>query len=174
MIRIEPINPENAPKHVTDIFDELKKTKWRIPTMYRVLAHHPSILKAHEGYFDAVMNNGTLDRKLKEKVAFKVAHLNGCAYSTASHYRYALKCGATEDEMSAVETMRIDSMTSKEAAALQLAVEMNYSGKKVTSELFSDLEANFSSGEIIELLATVGLMIFASRLADALGLEAEV
>ena len=65
-------------------------------------------------------------------------------------------------------------MTSKEAAALQLAVEMNSSGKKVTSELFSDLEANFSAGEIIELLATVGLMVFASRLADALGLEAEV
>ena len=173
MTRITPVNLDNAPKNIVEIFEELKKTKWRIPTMYRVLAHNPSILKAHESYFDAVMNNGTLDRKLKEKVAFKVAHLNGCEYSTASHRRYALKCGATEEEMFAVETMKTDSMTSNESVALELAVEMNSSGKMVTSELFARLNAHFSASEIIELLATVGLMIFASRLADALALEPE-
>lgn len=173
MTRITPVNPDNAPKNIVEIFEELKKTKWRIPTMYRVLAHNPSILKAHESYFDAVMNNGTLDRKLKEKVAFKVAHLNGCEYSTASHRRYALKCGATEEEMFAVEAMKTDSMTSNESVALELAVEMNSSGKMVTSELFARLNAHFSASEIIELLGTVGLMVFASRLADALALEAE-
>ena len=173
MTRITPVNPDNAPENIVEIFEELKKTKWRIPTMYRVLAHNPSILKAHENYFDAVMNNGTLDRKLKEKVAFKVAHLNGCEYSTASHRRYALKCGATEEEMFAVEAMKTDSMTSNESVALELAVEMNSSGKMVTSELFARLNAHFSASEIIELLATVGLMIFASRLADALALEPE-
>lgn len=173
MTRITPVNPDNAPENIVEIFEELKKTKWRIPTMYRVLAHNPSILKAHENYFDAVMNNGTLDRKLKEKVAFKVAHLNGCEYSTASHRRYALKCGATEEEMFAVEAMKTDSMTSNESVALELAVEMNSSGKMVTSELFARLNAHFSASEIIELLATVGLMTFASRLADALALEPE-
>ena len=173
MTRITPVNPDNAPENIVEIFEELKKTKWRIPTMYRVLAHNPSILKAHESYFDAVMNNGTLDRKLKEKVAFKVSHLNGCEYSTASHRRYALKCGATEEEMFAVEAMKTDSMTSNESVALELAVEMNSSGKMVTSELFARLNAHFSASEIIELLATVGLMIFASRLADALALEPE-
>lgn len=141
--------------------------------MYRVLAHHSAILKAHEGYFDAVMNQGALDRKLKEKVAFKVAQLNGCEYSTASHYRYAIKCGASEAEMKAVENTATDSMTPREAAALELAVAMNTSGKNVTTELFDKLHANFSPSEIIELLATVGLMVFASRLADALTLEAE-
>lgn len=174
MARITPLNPDAAPKDIADVFEELKKTKWRIPTMYRILAHNPGVLKAHESYFDTVMNTGTLDRKLKEKVAFKVAHLNGCEYSTASHYRYALKCGATEDEMTAVETMRIESMTAKEAAALELAVKMNSSGKLVTSDLFDKLQAEFSQSEIVELLATVGLMVFASRLADALGLEADV
>jgi alkylhydroperoxidase family enzyme len=50
---------------------------------------------------------------------------------------------------------------------------MNESGLKVTDEIFHKLQSHFSPGEIIELLATVGLMVFASRLADALGLEAE-
>lgn len=171
MTRITPLSPEQAPEEIRQVYEDLKKTKWRIPTMYQVLAHHPQILKAHEGYFDAVMNKGVLDRRLKEKVAYKVARLNGCAYSTASHYRYALKCGATEEEMNAVEEMRTDSMTPRDAAALKLAEAMNHSGKMVKAELFEELEKNFSPPEIIELLATVGLMVFASRLADALGLE---
>jgi AhpD family alkylhydroperoxidase len=131
------------------------------------------VLKAHESYFDAVMNRGTLDRKLKEKVAFKVARLNDCEYSTASHYRYALKCGATEEEMTAVEAMITDAMTPQEAAALELAVKMNASGKTVTPDLFDKLGKHFSPSEIIELLAAIGLMVFASRLADSLDLKAE-
>lgn len=173
MSRLTPVNPDNAPENIADVFEQLKKTKWRIPTMYRVLAHNPAVLKAHENYFDTVMNKGTLDRKLKEKVAYKVAHLNGCEYSTASHYRYALKCGATGEEMAAVEGMQVNSMTPRDAAALELAEKMNSSGKMVTSELFDKLQKNFSPSEIIELLTTVGLMVFASRLADALALEAE-
>jgi uncharacterized peroxidase-related enzyme len=171
--RIAPVNPNDAPKDVATVFEELKKTKWRIPTMYRVLAHNPPVLKAHEGYFDVVMNKGALDRKLKEKVAFKIAHLNDCEYSTASHYRYALKCGATEEEMIAVKAMTVNAMTPREAAALGLAVKMNASGKTVTSEQFDRLKEHFSPSEIIELLATVGLMVFASRLADALDLRAD-
>jgi alkylhydroperoxidase family enzyme len=75
--------------------------------------------------------------------------------------------------MKAVENTATDSMTPREAAALELAVAMKTSGKNVTTELFDKLHANFSPSEIIELLATVGLMVFASRLADALTLEAE-
>lgn len=172
MSRITPINPNDAPEDVAAVFEELKKTKWRIPTMYCVLAHNPAVLQAHERYFNAVMNKGTLDRKLKEKVAFKIAHLNDCGYSTASHYRYALKCGATEEEMVAVKAMTVNAMTPREAAALGLAVKMNASGKTVTPELFDRLKEHFSPSEIIELLATVGLMVFASRLADALDLRA--
>lgn len=171
MTRIEPVKVETASAEIRRVYDELQKTKWRIPTMYQVLAHEPGILKAHEAYFDAVMNKGALDRKLKEKVAYKVARLNDCAYSSASHYRYAIECGASEQEMAAVDAMQTDSMTEREAVALELAVAMNHSGKNVTDDLFGKLQRCFSPSEIIELFATVGLMVFASRLADAFGLQ---
>ena len=171
MARIKPVDVDGAPEQIAHVYEELKKTKWRIPSMYQILAHQPQILKAHEAYFDAVMNKGELDRKLKEKVAYKVARLNDCDYSTASHYRYAIKCGATEEQMADVDAMRKVSMTEREAVALELAIAMNDSGKNVTEELFRKLERYFSSSEIIELFATVGLMVFASRLADAFGLE---
>jgi alkylhydroperoxidase family enzyme len=67
----------------------------------------------------------------------------------------------------------LDAMDEREGAALRFAEAMNESGLKVTDEIFHKLQSHFSPGEIIELLATVGLMVFASRLADALGLEAE-
>lgn len=171
MARINPVDVDGAPEQIAAIYEELKKTKWRIPSMYQLLAHQPMILKAHEAYFDAVMNKGELDRNLKEKVAYKVARLNDCEYSSASHYRYAIKCGATQEELADIDAMRKESMTEREAVALELAVAMNESGKNVTDGLFRKLEQFFSASEIIELFATVGLMVFASRLADALGLE---
>jgi uncharacterized peroxidase-related enzyme len=171
MARIRPVDVDQAPEQIKSVYEELKKTKWRVPSMYQILAHQPQILKAHEAYFDAVMNKGELDRKLKEKVAYKVARLNACRYSTASHYRYAIKCGVSEKEMADVDAMQTLSMTEREAAALELAVAMNDSGKNVTEELFRKLEQYFAPGEIVELFATVGLMVFASRLADAFGLE---
>ena len=173
MSRIEPLEPERAPDEVRAVFTDLRKTKWRIPAMYRTLGRHPEILRAHEAYFDAVMNKGRLDRKLKEKVAYKVARLNECEYSTASHYRYALKCGASEAEMNAVDEMRASGMSPQEAAALELAVAMSESGRRVTDDLFEKLRRCFNDAEIIELMAVVGLMAFASRLADALGLDPE-
>ena len=173
MARLKPILPEAASSDVAAVYDELKKSKWRVPAMYQVLAHHLPILKCHEAYFDAVMNKGLLDRKLKEKVAYKVAQLNECAYSTASHRRYAMKCGATEKDMRGVDEMQTSGMSSREAAALRLAVAMNESGRMVSDEMFQELKAHYSPGKIVELLAVIGLMAFASRLADALGLEAE-
>ncbi|HZD39839.1 MAG TPA: carboxymuconolactone decarboxylase family protein [Terriglobales bacterium] len=173
MPRIKPVVPGSASGEVAAVYEELKKSKWRVPVMYQVLAHHLPILKCHEAYFDAVMNKGLLDRKLKEKVAYKVARLNACAYSSASHRRYAIKCGASEEEMTQVDEMRIQAMAARDAAALRLAVALNESGHKVSKEIFQDLESHFSPAEIIELFAVVGLMAFASRLADGLGLEAE-
>jgi uncharacterized peroxidase-related enzyme len=173
MPRIAPVSPDEAPPEIAALYEELKKTKWRVPMMYQVLAHHPQVLKSHENYFDAVMNRGLLDRRLKELIAYKVASLNGCAYSTASHHRYALKCGATEAELHMVDSMAVGSMNEREAAALRLAEAMTESGLRITEEIFKGVQSHFSPAEIIELLAVVGLMVFASRLADALGLQPE-
>ena len=171
MKRIVPVDSEKAPDDIKQVYEELKKKKWRIPTMYQTLAHHPQILKAHEHYFDVVMNKGILDRKLKEKVAFKASKLNENAYSTASHYRYALKCGATEEEMRAVDEMLSDQLSKKEIAVLNLVEAMIKSGKMMTDEIFDELKKHFSESEIIELVATVGLMTLASKYANAFGLK---
>lgn len=98
----------NPPRQVVELpGGKLRVTTGVVPPLadsrdVPTLGCHPAILRAHEAYFDAVMNKGLLDRKLKEKIAYKVARLNECEYSTASHYRYALKCGASEEEMRAV------------------------------------------------------------------------
>ncbi len=39
--------------------------------MYRILAHRPQILRAHEGYFDAVMHRGIVFTMLFQKKIVK-------------------------------------------------------------------------------------------------------
>ncbi len=150
MPRVPPIEPESATGEVAAVYEDLKMSKWRVPVMYQVLAHHVPVLRCHEAYFNTVMNEGLLDRKLKEKVAYKVAQLNNCAYSSASHRRYAIKCGASEEEMKCAEEMNFDQMSDGEAAALRLAVAMNESGHKVSDRIFRELKMHYSSAEIIE------------------------
>lgn len=52
MPRINPILPEAASREVAVVYDELKKSKWRVPRMYEILAHHLPILKCHQAYFN--------------------------------------------------------------------------------------------------------------------------
>ncbi len=64
-----------------------------------------------------------------------------------------------------------DQLSKKEIAVLNLAEAMIKSGKMMTDEIFDELKKYFSESEIIELVATVGLMTLASKNANAFGLK---
>jgi alkylhydroperoxidase family enzyme len=48
--------------------------------MFRTLAHRPEIMKTMAAHFRAILNTGTVEKKLKELVAVRVSHLNLCDY----------------------------------------------------------------------------------------------
>ena len=51
-----------------------------IPNMFRTVAHRPEIMKPMAAHFRAILNTGTVEKKLKELVAVRVSHLNLCDY----------------------------------------------------------------------------------------------
>jgi alkylhydroperoxidase family enzyme len=153
------------------VFEQLRKTRGRVPGMYRLLAHQPAILAAHRAYFSAALDTGILARAFKEKIAYKVARLRGSAYSSASHRRYALEHGVSEAEITAVDNGDYAGLDAGEAAALAFAEEMVGRGGNVSDGCFDDLKAQFSTAEIIEIVALVGIMELASSFGAVFGLE---
>ena len=163
MPRIPPLPPENEPPELRAVFDQLRATRGRVPTMYRTLAHQPEILAAHRAYFHAALDTGSLSRAFKEKVAFKVALDCGSAYSSASHRSYALRHGVTEAELDAIARSEYAELEDHERAALQFADEI-IAGRTLGEPTFRAVADHFSTSEIVELAALVGIMELASTL----------
>jgi alkylhydroperoxidase family enzyme len=153
------------------VFAQLRETRGRVPGMYRLLAHQPAILAAHRAYFSAALDTGILARTFKEKIAYKVARLRGSGYSSASHRRYALDHGVSEAVLDAVDAGDYGGLENGEAAALKFAEEMVDKGGAVTDQCFERLKAHYTSAEIVEIVALVGIMELASSFGAVFGLE---
>ena len=171
MVRLPFIDPVDEPEELRPVFDQLRETRGRVPGMYRLLAHAPAVLSAHRAYFNAALDTGILPRSLKEKIAFKVARLRGSAYSSASHRRYAINHGVSEVEIDAVDRSAYDGFPPQERAALEFAVDMVERGGNVTDAQLDALKAHYTSAEIIEIVALIGIMELASSFGAVFGLE---
>jgi alkylhydroperoxidase family enzyme len=62
------------------IFDDFLRERGNIPNMFRTAAHRPEIMRTMVAHFRAVMNSGTVPRKLKELVIVRTSQINGCEY----------------------------------------------------------------------------------------------
>jgi AhpD family alkylhydroperoxidase len=162
MARIALVSPEDEPADLRPTFDQLRTTRGRVPGMYRTLAHHPAILHAHRAYFHAALDTGLLDRKFKEKIAFRVATLRGSDYSSASHRSYALRHGVSEAEIEIIRNGDYSTLAAPDRIALAFADELVIGRGVVRDETFDELASRFTPAEIVEIVALIGIMQLAS------------
>jgi len=80
MPRLSKLSPDRVDAPTREVFDVFLKERGNIPNMFRTVAHRPEILKTMTDHFRAVMNTGTVDKKLKEMISVRVSHLNRCEY----------------------------------------------------------------------------------------------
>lgn len=84
----------------------------------------------------------------------------------------ARRHGWTDDQINNLANFeqRTD-FTEKEKAALRLAECVTRDAHTVDDQLFDELRKHFDEGEIIELLAAIGLFNYFNRFNDALEME---
>jgi alkylhydroperoxidase family enzyme len=80
MPRLSKLAPDQVDGEARQLFEAFLRERGNVPNMFRTVAHRPDILKTMTAHFRAVMNTGTVDKKLKEMVAVRVSHLNRCEY----------------------------------------------------------------------------------------------
>ncbi len=79
-MRISRLDRSQVEGTTATIFDHYLKERGNIPNMFRTTAHRPEIMKTMTAHFGAVMNAGTVEKKLKEMIAVRVSYLNQCEY----------------------------------------------------------------------------------------------
>jgi len=171
-MRIPPVKPSTLQKDAAPVFDYFMRDRGWVPRMFQVAAHRPEIMQTMVDHFRAVMETGTLPAKLKELVITYTSLLNQCEYCLEPHAEAARRLGYSAEQMDDLRGFASRSdFTPAEKAALRLAEQMTTDSKGIDDAHWNDLRAHFGDGEIIELLAAIGLFNYFNRFNNALGLK---
>ena len=97
----------------------------RVPNLMKAMANSPAVLEGYLG-FSGALAHGTLDPKLRERIAIATAESNGCGYCLAAHSLLGKLAGLDEDERLA--NRRGHSHDARADAALKFARTLLESG----------------------------------------------
>jgi len=137
------------------VLDGVQKQLGGVPNFLLALANSPPAL---EGVLalSGKLGAGALDPKIAERVALVLAETNSCDYCVSAHSSLADRVGLDEEEILAAR--RGGSSDAKADAAVRFAKSVvENRGDVTTAELGALRDVGFSEGEIIEIIAHVGL-----------------
>lgn len=172
MPKISRLGRNQVTAETGEIYDRYTRQRGSVPNMFRTVAHRPEIFQTMIAHFEAILNTGTLTTKLKELVIIRTSQLNHCDYCLASHSRIGVKLGWTQDQLDhlAEYQTRAD-FTPAEKAALQLAEQMTQNERPLSDDELAELCTHYSEGEIVELMAAIGLFNYFNRFNNLLDME---
>ncbi len=157
------------------IYDHFQRQRGNVPNMFRTIAHRPEILQTMIAHFQAVLNTGTVPLKLKELLIVRTSQINDCEYCLASHSIIAKKLGWTQQQIDTLADFETSpDYTPAEKAALRLAEAVTHNAHPLPEKQFDELRSFFDEGEIVELMAAVGLFNYFNRFNNALLMEPTV
>jgi uncharacterized peroxidase-related enzyme len=157
MSRLPLVDPSQAHGKAHDLFEAIRSGTGRVPNMMRAMANSPAAL---EGYlsFNRALAGGSLDPKLRERIALEVAQSNGCDYCLAAHNLLGRLAGLDDEERKT--NRRGHSGDPKADAGLAFARAVLDGRGGVTDEDIRRVrEASYSDGEVAEIIAHVALNV---------------
>jgi uncharacterized peroxidase-related enzyme len=158
MARIKPIEPSKAEGKTRTLLAAVEKQLGTVPNIFKGFANSPAVLEFYLAQTKALAG-GVLDPKLREQIAVTIAGTNRCDYCASAHTFLGKKAGVTEDELAANLAGR--SADAKTGVALNFAKTIAENrGRLSDTEILRVRDAGFSDGEIVEMIAHVGLNLF--------------
>ena len=79
-MRIRRLDRDEVDSQTQSIYDHFIHERGNVPNMFRTVAHRPEILRTMIAHFRAVMETGTISKKLKELVIVRTSQINHCEY----------------------------------------------------------------------------------------------
>jgi uncharacterized peroxidase-related enzyme len=172
MPRISRLNRSEVDPELRGIYDRYLQQRGNVPYFFRTVAHRPQIFETMIAHMEAVLSTGTLSTKLKELVIVRTSQLNCTAYCLGSHTAISLRLGWTPEHLEALKDWRDSSLFSEaEKEAIHLAEVMTLHSHEYSDEELARLRRFYSEGEIVELMASIGLFNYFNRFNNLLRME---
>ena len=172
MPRISRLDRSEVSPDLTPVYDKFLRDRGNVPYFFRTLAHRPEIFRTAAAHMEAVLKTGTLPTRLKELVVVRTSQLNCTAYCLASHTAISLKLGWSPEHIEALKSWRDSPLFSEaEKEAIHLAEVMTNASHEYTDADMARLRRFYSEGEVIELMAAIGLFNYFNRFNNLLQME---
>ena len=112
-----------------------------------------------------------MPKALKELVIVRTSQCNRTPYCLASHTAICKRLGWTDRQLEALKDAAPSGFTDAEKAAIHLAEVMTLDAHSYSDADFQRLRSFYSEGEVIELMAAIGLFNYFNRFNDVLEME---
>ncbi len=173
MANMQPLRREDHPE-LEHLFAHYDRTLSFVPNSLFTMARRPEILTAFSELITQIWNTGTLPKELKPLVAIVSSVAAGCRYCQAHESIDARERGVEDEKIEAIwDFERSDRFTQGERVALRFARDASLVPNEVTSTHFEELRRYWDEGQIVEILAVVGLFGFLNRWNDTMATDLE-
>ncbi|MGD0798290.1 MAG: carboxymuconolactone decarboxylase family protein [Acidobacteriaceae bacterium] len=172
MPRISRLKRDEVSGASVAIYDRVLRERGNVPNMFRTMAHRPEIFETIIAHMEAVLNTGTLPKRLKELAIVRTSQVNRTPYCLASHTAICRRLGWSDEQLEALKDAGGSGEFSEaEKAAIHLAEAMTLDAHGYSDAEFARLRSFYSEGEVVELLAAIGLFNYFNRFNDLLEME---
>lgn len=173
MARMEPLRREDLPE-LEELFAHYDRTLSFVPNSLSTMARRPEILRAFSELITQIWNTGTLPKELKPLVGIVASVAAGCRYCQAHEAVDARERGVDDAKIAEIwDFERSERYSDAERAALRFARDAALVPNEVTAAHFEELRRHWDDGQIVEILAVVGLFGFLNRWNDTMATELE-
>jgi len=173
MANMEPLRREDHPE-LEELFQLYDDTLSFVPNSLYTMARRPEILRAFSELITQIWRTGSLPRYLKPLIAIVSSVAVGCRYCQAHEAVDAKMRGVDDDKITAIWDFERSALYDDgERAALRFALAASLVPNEVTPDRFAEVRQHWDDGQIVEILAVVGLFGFLNRWNDTMATDLE-
>ena len=171
MSRLPIIDLEKSTGKAHELLTAVQKKLGLVPNMTRVMVNSPAVLEAYIA-FSGALDGGSLNAKIRERIALGTAEANQCNYCLSAHSTIGKLVGLSDAEV--LESRRAQAADVKPAAALQLSRALvEKRGAVSEADVDAARKAGLTDGEIAEVVALTALNIFTNYFNTAFQVDVD-
>jgi len=168
MQRIPLVDIDSAP-------DEVQSTFRALPVrlnIFRMMAHAPTSFRPLMRLGASILSAQQLEPELREYAILLAANSFGGRYEWIQHVPIAEACGATREQIDAVEKGDLEAACFDEREQAFLAfVDESARNVRCSDSTFAAMKEHFSDREIVETILTIGYYQMLARLTECTDTE---
>jgi alkylhydroperoxidase family enzyme len=128
----------------------------RIFNIFKVLAHHPKLVKRWTPFAGHILGKQTLPFRDRELLILRIGWLNQAEYEFAQHELIAKRGGVSDGDITRLKDgPKAAGWTEKEAALMQVADDL-FDSSVVSDETWETCAKHYSTEQLMDAVFTVG------------------